>query len=582
MKPPIAPPPTPVVALPRNIAPLEKSVPTATGRATSTASAPPDGEATEGESRLVPAKRVILRNDPDRVRGEALRVSLYFTLVAWIPGAFWLAATAGASANEFAVYLGANDFVLALISAAPLVAVLFQLPGSVVSDMLGKRKKFFILTVTPHRTLYILIGLLPWITPRGSTWPAMLMALLLLVSMALNAFGGQAWTSWMADLVPARVRGKYFARRSRLGVSVFSLTSLAIALVLDALTTKWFQEFMAPASAWAGGMPPLIIVLSVVFMLGGTIGMLDILAFAKVDEPPMKAVPREPLLKRLIKPLKDREFRRFVIYWSGWNFAAFFNGWVWWKFILNFLKHEKSQAVHSWWADHMYLTATLILACAFQCGGFMGYPIWGRAVDRFGRKPVLFISSTLHTAGWIWWIFLGPVMLPWLMLTQLFSGFMSGGQEIAAFNMMLQFNRKGGTAYQSLAAVIFGVVGAASAILSGALSTLLERTEWHWTVGTGTSWEHTFTHYSAIIALGVLLKYASDLILLPRVIDTGDKTRTQALRFVFDNMYGNLNTLIFEPIKTGVEMTRDRISDVTEVVTDTLQDAGTEIRRWWR
>src|ERR1035437_3897524 len=105
-------------------------------------------------------------NDPDRIRGEALRRSLYYTFVAWIPGAFWFGATNGAAAIELARSLGANDFVFALMSAAPLLGVVLQVPGSVVVERLGRRKFFFLWNAVPSRAAFVLIGLLPWIAPR--------------------------------------------------------------------------------------------------------------------------------------------------------------------------------------------------------------------------------------------------------------------------------------------------------------------------------------------------------------------------------------------------------------------------------
>ena len=46
-------------------------------------------------------------HDPDRVRGDGLRRSLYFTMIAWIPGAFWAGAISGAPTFKLANYLGA-------------------------------------------------------------------------------------------------------------------------------------------------------------------------------------------------------------------------------------------------------------------------------------------------------------------------------------------------------------------------------------------------------------------------------------------------------------------------------------------
>jgi hypothetical protein len=406
------------------------------------------------------------------------------------------------------------------------------------------------------------------------------MAGLLMLSLSLNNFGGQAWTNWMADLVPPRVRGLYFSRRSRMGIAVICLSGLAVALLLDLSEQAWFDASMRRLGDWVK-MPPLIFLISIIFVVAGFVGMFDILSFLKVEEPPMKAVPSEPLFQRLARPLHDSHFCRFVVYWSVWNAAQGVCGWMWWPYLLGFFEAQKKAGNHAWWTDHMYLAATVILGVGFQLGQFIGYPMWGRAVDRFGRKPVLFVSSTLHSVGWVWWIFLSPALAPWLFVTQMVSGFLYGGQDIGSFNMMLQFNRRGGPGYQALGSVIFSIVGAGAAAASGVLADHYLK-HFAWTIGAGTPYEHTFNKYAVIVAAAIAIKYIADLVFLPWVQDVGDKPASHALRFVFDNTYGYLNTLIFAPLRTGAEMTGRTFNDVRETLNDAADAASDGIRRWWR
>jgi MFS family permease len=239
----------------------------------------------------------------------------------------------------------------------------------------------------------------------------------------------------------------------------------------------------------------------------------------------------------------------------------------------------------------MYLAGTLILGLGFQAGQFLGYPMWGRAVDRFGRKPVLFISSVVHTAGWLWWIFLTPAMLPWLFLTQFLGGFMFGGQDIASFNMMLRFNRKGGPGYQAVASVIFSIVGATATLASGAFAEFIKDVTF--TFGAGTPYEYTFRHYAILIVVGASIKFLGDLVVLPMVHDVTGSSRTHALRFVFQNAYGNLNTVIFTPLRTGARVSanlagrsldtmRDAVVDVADAASDVADAASERVKKFWR
>src|SRR5258707_15324359 len=58
-----------------------------------------------------------------------------------------------------------------------------------------------------------------------------LFTVLLFLMYAGGAVGGPAWVSWMADVVPDRIRGRYFSRRRQWSV-------------LTALPAAWFTGWL--------------------------------------------------------------------------------------------------------------------------------------------------------------------------------------------------------------------------------------------------------------------------------------------------------------------------------------------------
>jgi hypothetical protein len=348
-----------------------------------------------------------------------------------------------------------------------------------------------------------------------------------------------------------------------MGVAVIAAATILVGLILDWADDPRVSRVLQPFTARCrlgpshGISTSLIVILSVVFMIAGAIGMIDILLFTKVAEPPLRPTPREPLAQRLLGPLRDTQFRRFVTYWSVWNIANSWCTWFWMLYLLDFLQNQRQTAAAAgttpWWGTSMYLTAAVILPVGFQIGNFLGYPMWGRAVDRFGRKPVFLVSSALHTLSWIAWIFLSDATLPWMLPIQIAGGFIGGGMDIASFNMMLHFNRKGGSGYQAVGSVVFSAAAALASVAAGALATGLAG--YKWTFAPGTPWEHTFNHYALLIIVGVAIKYTADLVFLRRVQDLDAKPAGHALRFVLDNFHGTLDTLIFVPLRSGVEAT---------------------------
>jgi hypothetical protein len=55
------------------------------------------------------------------------------------------------------------------------------------------------------------------------------------ISTVASVIGNSAWVAWMGDLVPDRLRGRFFGRRTIFLSIAGTLTSLAAAILLDRL-----------------------------------------------------------------------------------------------------------------------------------------------------------------------------------------------------------------------------------------------------------------------------------------------------------------------------------------------------------
>jgi MFS family permease len=221
----------------------------------------------------------------------------------------------------------------------------------------------------------------------------------------------------------------------------------------------------------------------------------------------------------------------------------------WWVYLFYFFDQQTKAGRHAWWLDHKYVTAYICIQVAYNIGQFLGYPVWGRIIDRFGCKPVIYLSSMMHSAAWLLWPFLGPQTVLWLIPTQIYGGLMGSGQEIANFNVMLGFNRKGGPGYQAIGSVLFATAGAAASIAAGKFCDGLLRTHTTWTIFAGTEWQWTFNRYALVVIVAISLKMLADVVVLPLVHDVEAKPTRHAMRFLITNMYGNLNTVIFTPMR---------------------------------
>lgn len=127
---------------------------------------------------------------------------------------------------------------------------------------------------------------------------------------------------------------------------------------------------------------------------------------------------------------------------------------------------------------------------------------------------------------------------------------MGAGQDVANFNMMLDFNRKGGPGYQAIASVCTNITAACAGLLAGAMAQGLKGDGTPISILSGTGWLIGFTHLAVVSMIGIAVKFFADFVVLPHVTDVEAKPTRHAVRFMIGNMYGNLNTLIFEPLRS--------------------------------
>src|SRR4029077_4024757 len=99
------------------------------------------------------------------------------------------------------------------------------------------------------------------------------------------------WMSWMADIVPDRLRGKYFSRRRQWGI----LSAIPTALVVG-----WIVDHLAPV----GDGNATLRICAILFMCSAVFGVIDILLFKCVPDVPMEPRRSASVFKLLGGPLR--------------------------------------------------------------------------------------------------------------------------------------------------------------------------------------------------------------------------------------------------------------------------------------
>lgn len=199
----------------------------------------------------------------------------------------------------WALHLGCSPMQTGLVAALPQLAQLVQVPAAWASVLAGRRRVALV-TLAASRQAFLPLAFLPLFAPAPAAARAVLLAVAA-VSAALSMAGGVAWTAWMGDLVPARIRGRYFGRRTATCVLAGTVASLVTARFLDGAR--------GPGSALA---------LSLLALASSLVGAVTALLLARQHEPPPAPGPR-PGIGCAIRPLRDPRARAVLAYQLAWN-----------------------------------------------------------------------------------------------------------------------------------------------------------------------------------------------------------------------------------------------------------------------
>ncbi len=157
-------------------------------------------------------------------------------------------------ANE----LHAGDFAFGVLNGIPQAAALLQIPFSMLVSRTHKRKKYLLTFGLFSRFLWLLFGLIPLIVPQNPAWlPLWTLIFLLGVSSCCSGAINVCWFPWFSDLAPLRIRGRWFSFRD----TVIAACNLAFGIL-----TARLLDTLPPDRRYV-----------IIFLLGGTLGMLDMI-----------------------------------------------------------------------------------------------------------------------------------------------------------------------------------------------------------------------------------------------------------------------------------------------------------------
>jgi MFS family permease len=316
---------------------------------------------------------------------------------------FTAASSLTASLTAWCLALKLSPLWLGMLAALPFFAQFLQFPAAWVTSLLGHRRAA-IVTITLSRQVLWPLVVLPFL-PLSPGGKQAVFATVGAIAVFFAVLGNNAWTAWMAELVPTPLRGRYFGRRTAL---------YTVATAVAALFSGWVLDLAGRhgRTSWA------LSGLALVACLAGTVTTVLLLAQAD-PRPGDGAVPE---LRAALKPFQESASRRVLAFQVMWNGAV---GLTSAFFSLHMLQNLG-----------MGFTEVAIYNGGLSAVRVLTAGMWGRVIDRFGVRPVLTACSLGIVTVPVLWLFpTAGHAWPYLGADILLSGVLWSGHALATFSL---------------------------------------------------------------------------------------------------------------------------------------------------
>jgi len=360
-----------------------------------------------------------------------------------IEGVFALllsAFTQGSVLTGMALLVGAKESQLGIIFGIPQLANVLQIATPLWVERLKSRRTYVAFFAGTHRILFCLTALTIFLPEsiRVQTYLSLLGFCFIAASMS-----SIPWQTWMGDLVPEEIRGRFFARRN----AIINLTYIVVA------------PFAGKILDLFPGQTGFLIL----YGFGLAFAIVNTGCFIKQYEPPFHPKPQKTkkLLRTYLLAVRNYPFVRMVLFFSIWTVAraiadSFYSVYM--------IKQLNIKFFHIKLFETTFFIVLIIASL-----------MWGYLSDRFGNRPIARICSALYIISPILWIFVTHDTYLLLFGIHILNGLLSAGMGIATFNLLLVSSpRRNKSVYLSLWAAITGISGFVGSYCGGQFLEIFE------------------------------------------------------------------------------------------------------------
>ena len=338
--------------------------------------------------------------------------------------------------TPFALALKATTAQIGMLASIPsLMMAVSQLAAPDLTERVGSRKGLILPVVFIHALMWIPILLVPYLFPEPKIW---WLIVFVVISAVFGSVANPAWGSMMADLVPMKIRGRYFSFRARTVGLVALAFSFVAGGILEAFSDNLFLGFAA------------------IFGAAAAFRLLSFYFLSKMYEPEYTSVnENNQSLISIIKNLGSTNLGKFTLYVALITFATNLAGPFFAVYMLRDLNFS-------------YLTF-VILTSVNAIANLGLQTFWGRRADKYGNVRIVKITSRLMPLIPIIWLFNShPV---YLAGAEIYSGILWSGFTLASTNFVYDASDPGNRAkHIAVFNAACGIAGCIGALIGGFLA----------------------------------------------------------------------------------------------------------------
>lgn len=325
-------------------------------------------------------------------------------LATWegVPSTIFQIIIGGQFLTGFLLYLGATSGQIGFVIAITTFVNIAQIAVAFFIQRLKSRKWALVLFGALQRILWGSTGIVPFVFPK-EYWVTTFIGFYVSAFM-LNTVLSMLWSSLISDIVPARVRGRYFGIRNTVLNALGTLTLFIGGVILD---------------HYPGGQGFLII-----YIIAWTCIVLNIIMFFFYPDVPFERSVESKFVPMLLKPLRDKSF---IIATSFLACFLFLQNLVvpLYSYVMLEMLHINYQTI-----SILNVTQTIFMMASFY--------VWGNLNARFSNRRLLFWTLPLIAVAILCWGLLSVFpLLTVLIIAHIIFGIGVGGFNQLAFNFMI-------------------------------------------------------------------------------------------------------------------------------------------------